>query len=173
VAVDRCPLCGDRDLSVLYPSNLPAGRGARSGRGRYECTSSGLGIHPDILRCASCSLVFNEPAPVAGDHLQAYATIEDPEYLEQRASRRLTFERELERIERLARGRRLLDVGCYAGFFLEVAREHGFEVAGVEPSLWAARHAAGLGLRVANAPIEAFDQRPGVEEAHAADGMAG
>jgi 2-polyprenyl-3-methyl-5-hydroxy-6-metoxy-1,4-benzoquinol methylase len=40
----------------------------------------------------------------------------------------------LERIERYAKGRRLLDVGCAHGFFPATARERGFEVTAVEPS---------------------------------------
>ncbi len=151
--MDRCPLCQSQDVSLLYASNLPE---QRSGS-RYDCTSFGLGLHPDIFRCRSCSFVFNEPATGELDHLEEYAQTEDPDYLDQKLSRRLTYDRELERIEAHAAGRELLDVGCYAGFFLEQARERDYDVAGVEPSIWGARHAAEkLGLDVFNGPIEAF-----------------
>ena len=36
---------------------------------------------------------------------------------------------------------RLLDVGCHVGTFIELAERAGFEVAGVEPSRWAAKRA--------------------------------
>jgi 2-polyprenyl-3-methyl-5-hydroxy-6-metoxy-1,4-benzoquinol methylase len=152
--VRRCSLCGGRDVAILYPSNLPD----RDRRGdHYDCTSFRLGLHRDIYRCASCSFVFNDAAPESIDHLEAYARNRDPEYLEQRSSRRLTYARELDRIEPLTSGRDLLDVGCHAGFFLELARERGFRVAGVEPSRWAAEHAeATLGLAVFNGPIERY-----------------
>jgi SAM-dependent methyltransferase len=152
--VERCPLCGGEELGILYPSNIPARR--RPGD-RYECTSFELGIHPDIYRCASCTFVFNEPASGAEDHLERYTRVDDPQYLEQRASRRATYGRELDRLEELCAGRELLDVGCYAGFFLEQARERGWRVAGVEPSKWAAAFARReLGLEVWQGPIEGY-----------------
>jgi SAM-dependent methyltransferase len=152
--LERCPLCGGGELRVLYPSNLPARRGRGS---RYECTSFQLGIHPDIYQCRSCSFVFNEPAAGAEDHLEHYARVDDPQYLEQRASRRLSYARELDRLEELCAGRDLLEVGCYAGFFLEQARERGWRVMGVEPSQWAADFARReLGLEVWNGPIESY-----------------
>lgn len=58
----------------------------------------------------------------------------------------------LQRILRILRptGRRLLDVGCGPGFFLDVARASGFTVQGVELSPFAAHHAQEhLGLLVA------------------------
>jgi len=151
----RCPLCGGVDRKLLYPSTL---RLASARQSPYECTNVGLGIHPEIFRCLHCALVYNEPAPLDASPLEEYARIEDPEYLEQRDARRLTYGRELDRLEELVSGRDLLDVGCYAGFFLELARERGFRVSGVEPSRWAALHAAQqLGLDVFNGPLEVFD----------------
>jgi 2-polyprenyl-3-methyl-5-hydroxy-6-metoxy-1,4-benzoquinol methylase len=151
----RCPLCGHWDVAILYPSNLPDD-GRRDDH--YDCTSFRLALHREIYRCASCSFAFNDAAPEAIDHLEEYARNRDPEYLEQRSSRRLTYARELDRIEPLTSGRDLLDVGCHAGFFLELARERGFRVAGVEPSRWAAEHAkAALGLDIFNGPIERYE----------------
>jgi SAM-dependent methyltransferase len=128
------------------------------GSERYRCTSPGLGIHPDIFRCRQCTMVFNEAVHAPLGHLQEYADVEDPAHLAEKHSRRLTYERELERIEALSSGRDLLDVGSYTGFFLDLARERGWRVMGVEPSRWAAHHAAAeLGLEVFNGPIEHFE----------------
>jgi 2-polyprenyl-3-methyl-5-hydroxy-6-metoxy-1,4-benzoquinol methylase len=51
-------------------------------------------------------------------------------------------------------GRRLLDVGAYCGYFLEVARERGFRAEGLELSLWAAEHARSRGFAVHREPLE-------------------
>lgn len=154
VSVDSCPLCGSVDFSVLYPSTLGKKREETS---QYNCTSNGLGIHPDIFRCRACSMVFNEAAPASSDVAGEYEQVEDPEYLAQRESRRLTFHRELDEIEAVQPKGDLLDVGCYTGFFLECARDRGWRVAGVEPSRWAARYATDeLGLDVFNGPVERF-----------------
>lgn len=152
--VESCPLCGAADLELLYPSTLAKKKEAGS---QYHCTSHGLGIHPDIFRCRGCSMVFNEAAPDSGDVTGQYEQVEDPEYLAQRESRRLTFHRELDAIERAQPIGDLLDVGCYTGFFLECARERGWRVAGVEPSRWAAEYArAELGFDVFNGPVERY-----------------
>lgn len=148
--MDRCPLCGSARRRLLHPSNLGA-RGRRERR--LDCTNPGLGLHPDIFCCLDCDMVFNEPAP---SHLREYEESADADYLAQRESRRQTYARELDRLEPHVRGRELLDVGCHSGFFLEQARERGYRVGGVEPSRWAAEHAAALGLEVFVGPIERF-----------------
>ncbi len=153
--MNGCPLCRSRDVELLYRSNI---RPRQAGAERYRCTSFGLGIHPDIFRCRLCSMVFNEPANGPLGHLEEYARVEDPAYLEEKPSRQLTYARELDRIEALCQGRELLDVGCYTGFFLDLARRRGWRVAGVEPSTWAADYAAKhLGLDVSNEPIERYE----------------
>jgi SAM-dependent methyltransferase len=152
--MDHCPLCESDQIELLYPNNVPA---TRSRSGIYNCTSVALGVHPDIFRCRSCTFVFNEPAPGLVNHLDEYGRVEDPEYLEQRESRRVTYARELDRIEEICRGRDLLDVGCFTGFFLEEARRRGWNVAGVEPCAWAAEHGRSqLGLDVTTGPIEEY-----------------
>lgn len=154
MSVAHCPLCGGADITLLYPSTLGKKREPGS---QYNCTSHGLGIHPDIFRCRQCSMVFNEAAAESNDVAGEYAQVEDPDYLAQRESRRLTFHRELDAIEAMQAKGDLLDVGCYTGFFLECARDRGWRVSGVEPSRWAARYATEeLGLDIFNGPIERF-----------------
>jgi 2-polyprenyl-3-methyl-5-hydroxy-6-metoxy-1,4-benzoquinol methylase len=53
-------------------------------------------------------------------------------------------------LEKEAPGRRLLDVGCGPGTFLLVARQAGFQVAGVEPTQEAATRAASYQIDVCN-----------------------
>jgi SAM-dependent methyltransferase len=71
------------------------------------------------------------------------------DYESDRAPLREKAERLLPRIERYAAPGRLLDVGCAYGYTLEVARERGWEVAGIEPAARVAEAAARrLGVRV-------------------------
>jgi SAM-dependent methyltransferase len=68
----------------------------------------------------------------------------------------LVYGRVLNRLERLTPGRRLLDVGCSYGAFLELARERGWEVTGVDLSAKAAAYAtAQRGLPVFTGTLEA------------------
>jgi len=47
-------------------------------------------------------------------------------------------------------GKRLLDIGCAAGWFLTVAREHGLQAVGIEPDTNMAKVAEKSGLEVRN-----------------------
>jgi SAM-dependent methyltransferase len=71
----------------------------------------------------------------------AYEEAASDDYIEEEAGQRATARRILERIERHRDVGRLLDLGCWVGFFLAEARERGWEVTGVEPSGFAAAYA--------------------------------
>jgi hypothetical protein len=141
VVVERCPLCRSRNRRLLTRSNLAA-HGSREPplvhqpRPRHP---------PDIFECLDCR---DGVQRAAEGHLAEYEETADPAYLEQRESRRRTYARELDRLERHAPGHELLDVGCHSGFFLEQARERGYRVSGIEPSRWAVEQARALGLEV-------------------------
>jgi SAM-dependent methyltransferase len=66
----------------------------------------------------------------------------------------------LRTLERVVKGRRLLDVGCAAGFFLEAARTRGWSVAGLELSAYAAKLARHLALEIFEASILAPPSLP-------------
>lgn len=122
-------------------------------------------------RCRLCGLVFVNPMPTAAELDAIYQnplyfanrnewTYGYNDYFGEREFYAALFERRVRQCERAlgaanGRGRRLLDVGCAAGFLLEVARERGWQVAGVEIS----RHAASfanerLGGAVRNGTLE-------------------
>jgi len=143
-----CNLCGSSRARLRFPSTLSRRRGSAAD---FRCTSNGYGIHPPIVQCVDCGLVYANPRCEAGEITGTYRALEDPLYVLEREGRVLTFERHLRPIERLVgpgRGRRLLDVGCHIGVFLEIAAAHGWEAWGVEPSRWAVGVARSRGLRV-------------------------
>ncbi len=151
-----CNLCGSRDSKVLYPSTLSDGLD-RGNVERFRCTSSGYGKHDTIVKCQNCGLVYVNPHREASAILHDYEEVVDELYLEEREGRVLTFRRNLRPLEELMppeRGRRLLDVGCHIGVFLEIAQERGWEAWGVEPSHWAAREARSRGLRVIEGTLD-------------------
>jgi hypothetical protein len=145
----RCYLCGATDLSLRFPAT----GGAPPGHTAYCCTSFGHRSHGPIWVCAGCGLLFQWPMPDEATLLAAYGAVEDPLYLAEQDNRYLTFRRAL-RFLGPPRGRRLLDVGAYCGFFVDVARQAGFDAEGIELSRWAVGHAHGLGLPVRNESIE-------------------
>src|SRR5690349_4098831 len=94
-----------------------------------------------ISRCG-CGLVYVDASPDAIDFATLYADRYPPEaFLPQRPRKVQKSHRELARLEQLTTGRRILDVGCSYGFFLDTAQERGWSVAGVEVSASAAQFA--------------------------------
>ena len=150
-----CNLCGARDARVLYPSTLGVDH-LHPETSHFRCTTATYGIHPTIVRCNNCGLVYANPRLDARTIDDEYAAVDDPVYIEERDGRVLTFRRNLRPLEALVRApapRRLLDVGCHIGVMLEIAQERSWVATGVEPSAWAAARGRERGLNVINATL--------------------
>ncbi|MFT5530974.1 MAG: glycosyltransferase involved in cell wall biosynthesis [Candidatus Poriferisodalaceae bacterium] len=92
-----------------------------------------------LVRCSQCELVYVANPPTQEQLAEVYSfkssyhggfatsETERASALE-RAAKNYTY---IEKVPVL-KGGRLLDVGCSAGFFLKVARDHGWDVEGVE-----------------------------------------
>jgi SAM-dependent methyltransferase len=124
-----CPVCGQAGPALLFVKD------------GYE-----------MVRCAGCGAVYlgQDPAGIDFEALygeQYYTGGSDAvfaDYVGQEAARRTHARRKLAVLRhlppRIARGGRLLDVGCAAGFFLAEARAH-YDVQGVELSAWSSAYA--------------------------------
>jgi hypothetical protein len=144
----RCPLCGaGPEAARLRFAGTTNGADAHVDPGRVACTSSGHRHHPPIHRCQACGLLYSWPRPTTHELVEAYRGVEDPLYVTEKENRYFTFRRVLSRLGP-AHGRRLLDVGAYCGYFVDVAREAGFDAEGIELSRWAAAQARGLGIQM-------------------------
>jgi 2-polyprenyl-3-methyl-5-hydroxy-6-metoxy-1,4-benzoquinol methylase len=100
--------------------------------------------------------VYTNPRMDGSQILDSYEAVEDPQYLEERDGRVLTFERHLRPLERLhAPPGKLLDVGAHTGVFVEIAAQHGWDAWGVEPSHWAVEQARAQGLRMIEGTLAA------------------
>jgi SAM-dependent methyltransferase len=104
----------------------------------------------DIVRCGACGHMQLESFPAEVELSEAYGEAESGDYVEEEAGQRETARRLMERIERHAAPGGIVDLGCWTGFLLSVARERGWgPVLGVEPSRFAADYARStLGLEV-------------------------
>ena len=105
-----------------------------------------------VFRC-SCGLVYTLPmtrAQAATGYTETYYHGQVyPDYVRDRAAIRRNARRVLGELEEFVAGRRLLDVGCAHGFYLEAARDRGWTVRGLELSEYAAGYARReLGLDV-------------------------
>ncbi len=149
-----CNLCGARDSELLHPSSLTCDTPNPS---EFRCTSAAYGVHPPIVRCRECGLVYANPRWDSSVVRDNYTVVEDPTYVEERDGRVLTFSRNLRPFEGLVAAnsttRRLLDVGCHIGVMVELAQQRGWEAWGIEPSTWASEQARARGLHVITATM--------------------
>jgi len=151
-----CNLCGSNDAVLLYRSTLRRQPDRPHNVEALQCTNAGYGIHGPVVKCQRCGLVYINPRPNSSDVLHDYEDVVDELYVEERDGRVLTFRQHLRPLQRIAGrpdGKRLLDVGCHIGVFVDVAQQHGWDAWGVEPSHWAAEQAQAAGLKVVNGTL--------------------
>jgi 2-polyprenyl-3-methyl-5-hydroxy-6-metoxy-1,4-benzoquinol methylase len=134
----RCPLCEADHYRVRFDSTLTEPIDPQR---HYTSTSREFGRFGRIVECVSCGIVYMNPRPHHLAVQDAYGDVEDERYVEEEEGRVATFSESLGHVRRYASSGRLLDVGCHVGTFIALAEQAGFEVAGVEPSRWAARRA--------------------------------
>jgi len=123
----RCPACGAEGASI----------------GRRE---GGAGRAWTCFACPACALQYWSPRAIDPAF---YADAHHDTYERRRRGEAFLRERHRVFLER-ARPGRLLDVGCGEGMFLQVARERGFEIAGLDLDAGNVAAARARGL----APVE-------------------
>lgn len=115
----RCPICAGEEIQPVFSKNGYA-----------------------HVRCPACRTVFVDPLPATDALFEHY---QDPayfggdegqgyhDYAEMRKALLPHFRRRLRTLrEIISPPGQLLDIGCAAGYFLELARADGWEIAGVE-----------------------------------------
>jgi SAM-dependent methyltransferase len=138
--VSACPICGSAEVVRRFAG--PAGAPATASAEGFG--SSRRAVQPiGVLACRACGAGWQDPPPTPQAVAAAYREMRDDLYLAEEPLRRRALGRNLALLDRRAGGRRgrLLDVGCSAGLFAELARAAGWEVAGIEPSRWLAGEA--------------------------------
>ncbi len=109
-----------------------------------------LGEEGNIVRCKDCGLVYRNPRPTQKEidnwyqqdfHLTEYKTLYGVEYTEDKENISQIARQRMKVINSLTKPGKILDVGCAAGFFLNVARSLGWEPFGVEISPYIAKFA--------------------------------
>lgn len=139
-----CNLCGSNYTDLMYVIG-----GAR------------------VVRCRVCDLVYLNPR--AEEAVAARNRTRDlvAHFAPLARRQRVVFERRLRQILKvLGRPGRLLDVGCAAGGFMEVAREQGWSATGVDVNGPATAHAReALGLDVVTGTLADLPEAYGVFDA--------
>ncbi len=125
-----------------------------------------------LVKCAGCGLIYmNERLPIEAlrdiysqDYFKSPGSYEIgyDDYQSNRAEIRKTFIKRLETLEKLHGGKRgkSLDVGCAMGFFVETAKEKGWQAEGVDISEYCAEYAKSQGLKVTASILKDFQCEP-------------
>lgn len=114
-----------------------------------------------IINCGTCGFIHIDPIPSQEEldriYREEYYTEEKPLFIQRCMEDiewwNVVYDDRYDFFEKIISPdrRRILDIGCGPGFFLERGKERGWECLGIEPSKQAATHAKGLGLDVENA----------------------
>lgn len=150
-----CPLCGKKDYKVLYTSTLTSEDFSPEVlRNHLKNSLDDYTKHGQIVRCDACSLVYTNPMEDLSTILKGYEEVVDEEYLQTEHYRKLLLESHLKKLSMFKKKGALLDVGCFAGFFLELAKKKGWNIYGIEPSQWASKIAKKKGVTILGQEIE-------------------
>lgn len=121
----NCPLCGSEKISEYLKAN------------------DHLLTHETFLinKCDSCGFLYTQGAPAAGEIGRYYQSLDYVSHSDTReglmnkiyhVGRSLMLRKKFGMVKKVAKGRKLLDIGCGTGYFPAFMKSKGFRVAGVE-----------------------------------------
>jgi SAM-dependent methyltransferase len=96
-----------------------------------------------LYKCDSCGLISTSPAPAVDEIGRYYQSANyishsskagTPFELLYQTVRNFTTKSKAKLVQRLAKGKNILDIGCATGEFLIACKQKGFKVFGVEPN---------------------------------------
>ena len=124
----------------------------------FKITDSHYGLRWTFFSCRDCRFVFANPSPPQETIVEFYSGLADEEYSQEDEGRGRNFATILKRLLPFAPpGSLLLDVGAASGIFLNLARQAGYRVEGIEPSLALVADAEKLyGLKLFCGTVEQF-----------------
>ena len=147
-----CPACGSTLVSFAYRAPTTRGQDQRQW---------------SVDECKACGHQFINPQP-SWNELESYYN-ESYEPYDTMHGSQASDDKEIERAKQtgtfrhisIPEGKRLLDVGCGAGWFLRISKRLGAIEQGIEPSAYAAKLAQSQGLQVFHGTLEAYvEQAP-------------
>lgn len=127
----KCPLCNSTNISLYKKGTLdPNSLQTKD----FDVTSHKYGLHWTFFSCHDCFFVFSNPSLSNEDAVLIYSAVTDEEYLEEAHQRAKSFHTILNRIKKLTKSKRILDIGAAGGIFLHLAQQEAFQIQGIEPS---------------------------------------
>ena len=146
-----CPLCFKSNTRVKFRARNKKTSITESS---FTCTSRDRS-QPEIIKCYDCKHEFSNPNDWVSNLHEEYRNVVDVEYASLMAVKNKTFYRASNIAEKfITSGSSILEIGSYAGLFLKIMSDKGFDVVGIEPSIWGADQSRKLGLKIINSTFE-------------------
>jgi 2-polyprenyl-3-methyl-5-hydroxy-6-metoxy-1,4-benzoquinol methylase len=105
-----------------------------------------------LVNCKNCGFVFSQAIPTAEELENHYKGYGRNDYLSPITIKR--YHELLDKMEPYRKTNRLIDVGCGIGYFLEVAKERGWEVYGTEFTDEAVEICQNKGISMHQGPLD-------------------
>jgi len=151
----KCPLCDGINYKILYKSTLVKNDFSPNALAEHFKNSlSDYSKHGQIVKCSNCFVVYVNPVENLNTYLKAYQDVVDNEYLETEKFRKILSQKHLTYLQKYKKRGLILDVGCFAGFFLELAQSNKWNIYGIEPSNWAGSYAKKRGIKVLGKTVQ-------------------
>jgi 2-polyprenyl-3-methyl-5-hydroxy-6-metoxy-1,4-benzoquinol methylase len=135
----NCPICGFDGCLLIFPATNDEPRFSS----QIQVTEKYFGLHGDIVKCKSCGFAYVGKDQYIKKIQSLYKDMRDEVYLQEENERRYSFLEILKITEKIRNDKKgkVLDIGCCTGGLLAEARIRGWDVFGLDPSLWACQTA--------------------------------
>ena len=112
-----------------------------------------------LVKCGNCGFVFCLRIPTMGELNETYSKYGRNDYLSPITIMR--YNELLDKMEPLRKNNRLIDVGCGIGYFLDVAKQRGWEVYGTEYTDNAIEICTKKGIKMQQGALDSKNYEPG------------
>jgi SAM-dependent methyltransferase len=129
-----CWVCGCPDLTLIKKSDATSLLTSTN----FAITNFDYGKTGELQRCNGCGFIQCTDLDKV---LNFYEDLQDQEYENTRAERKLQELKLIKRFSKHKPGGRLLDIGAGSGIMVEAALEMGYNAQGIEPSKWLQQNA--------------------------------
>ena len=152
----HCAVCGSEKIAFGY--------GAKTNRRPDDAA------HWTVYTCHRCGHGFMNPQPTWGELSPYYSEDYDP-YIKDHGAEVLEDARAVAAARAagsfrhlpLPDGKKVLDVGCGAGWYLRICKQLGAEAFGIEPSPFGAQRCREAGLSVFNGTVDDYLAQHGTQ----------
>jgi 2-polyprenyl-3-methyl-5-hydroxy-6-metoxy-1,4-benzoquinol methylase len=152
--MDSCPICGSAEIGLKFNG--------------FTNRNPADGKQWPVFECRSCQHGFMNPRPepaVLNEYYSASYTAYRPKHGSDEQDDAAVVAKAKAANEfrhiRVPAGKRVLDLGCGGGFFLNICRQLGAEVQGIEPSPHGAEAARRQGIPVFEGTLDQFLEEHG------------